>query len=161
MSTFADANCPIARTLAVIGDQWTALILRDLFAGMTRFDAIQANLGLSRRTLAQRLAALVEHGVIERAAYQHNPPRYDYRPTAKGAELGVVLLAMKGWGDKWTQSFDAAPAVSIRHRGCAGEVEPVLSCRECGEPLTPDAIELVGELPTLAPPLTLSGPSTG
>ena len=152
-NAMSDANCPIARTLAVIGDQWTALILRDLFGGLTRFDAIQANLGLSRRTLAQRLAALVEHGVIEREPYQDNPPRYDYRPTAKGAELGVVLLAMKGWGDKWTRSFDATPAVAIRHRGCGGVVEPALACVQCGEPLTPDEIELVGELPTLAAPL--------
>jgi DNA-binding HxlR family transcriptional regulator len=152
--SFEAANCPIARTIAVIGDQWTPLILRDLFGGLSRFDAIQANLGVSRRTLTQRLAALVEHGVIERVAYQDNPPRYDYRPTAKGAELGVVLLAMKGWGDKWTESFDEVPSVSIRHRACGAVVEPVLACAECGEPLTPDVIEIVGAIPTLAPPLT-------
>lgn len=103
-TSFADDVCPIARTLDVIGDPWTPLVLRDIHQGITRFDALQANLGISRKVLAQRLAALQEHGVIEREAYQDNPPRYDYRLTDKGRSLGPVLRAMITWGERWTEA---------------------------------------------------------
>lgn len=101
-ASHADMDCPIARALDVIGDAWTPLVIRDIAAGITRFDALQRNLGISRKVLTERLATLLEHGVIERTAYQDKPTRYDYLLTEKGKALGYVLLAMHDWGKRWT-----------------------------------------------------------
>lgn len=106
--SFADMNCSIAQALEIIGEWWTPLILRDIHRGITRFDAIQASLGISRKVLTQRLETLLEHGVVERVAYQQRPPRYDYRLTGKGRELGQVLRAMITWGERWTEAPPAA-----------------------------------------------------
>ena len=73
--SFADMPCSVARTLDIIGDAWTPLVLRDIALGISRFDAIQRNLGLSRKVLAQRLRSLVEHDVVSRTAYQDAPVR--------------------------------------------------------------------------------------
>jgi len=94
-------ECPVARALAIVGDRWTLLVLRDVHLGIHRFDALQANLGISRKVLAQRLAALVDDGVLERVAYQERPRRFEYHLTEKGTELGHVLLALKDWGERW------------------------------------------------------------
>jgi DNA-binding HxlR family transcriptional regulator len=136
-------DCPIARTLAVVGEWWTPLILRDIFLGVTRFDAIQADLGLSRKVLTQRLGSLVDHGVLERVPYQDNPPRHDYALTEKGLELAGVLLALKSWGERW--AMDGAPSpMRLRHERCGAIVEPVLACSNCGEPLHPHEVTPVG-----------------
>lgn len=127
-------TCSIARTLDVIGEWWTPLILRDVAIGLTRFDAIQRDLGVSRKVLTQRLGALVEHGVLEQVAYQDNPPRHDYVLTEKGADLAVVLLAMQSWGDRWVFGKDAAPVV-MRHEVCGQDTEMVPACAACGETL--------------------------
>lgn len=103
-TSFAGNDCPIARTLDVIGEWWTPLILRDIHRGITRFDALQASLGISRKVLTQRLGTLLEHGVIERVAYQEHPRRYDYVLTDKGRSLGHVLRAMITWGERWTDA---------------------------------------------------------
>ncbi|MGW3603504.1 winged helix-turn-helix transcriptional regulator [Micromonospora sp. NPDC005161] len=96
----ADADCGIAQALGVLGDWWTFLIVRDVAGGTTRFDALQRELGVSRRALAERLAALVEHGVLERRPYSHHPPRFDYLLTAKGEGLLPVLIALQDWGTR-------------------------------------------------------------
>ncbi len=134
-SSFDDMTCSIARTLDVLGEWWTPLVLRDIFAGVTRFDAIHENLGISRKVLAQRLNALVEHDVLQRVAYQYRPTRYDYRLTDRGADLAMVLLAMQSWGDRWIFGTDREPVV-IRHGECGALTKPELTCAECGEPLT-------------------------
>jgi DNA-binding HxlR family transcriptional regulator len=137
-------ECPIARTLSVIGDRWTPLILRDIYAGITRFDAIHANLGVSRKVLTQRLSGLVNHGVVERVPYQDNPVRYDYQVTDKGLELGAVLLAMKAWGDRWTGAPEGAiPSMQVVHERCGTMIESLLSCPECGEQLHPSDLAIV------------------
>jgi DNA-binding HxlR family transcriptional regulator len=107
-TSYEEIDCPIARTLEVIGEWWTPMILRDVNLGITRFDAIQRDLGVSRKVLAQRLAALVDEGVLERVPYQDNPPRHDYRLTDKGRDLGAVLLAMAAWGRRWRTPAAAA-----------------------------------------------------
>ncbi|MFG1869644.1 winged helix-turn-helix transcriptional regulator [Micromonospora arborensis] len=96
----ADADCGIAQALGVLGDWWTFLIVRDVAGGTTRFDALQRELGVSRRALTERLAALVEHGVLERRAYSRHPPRFDYLLTAKGEGLLPVLIALQDWGTR-------------------------------------------------------------
>src|SRR4030088_3112604 len=94
---FGDMACSIARTLDVIGEPWSPLVLRDVYVGMSRFDQIQADLGISRKVLTERLNHLIDHGVLERLPYD-NRPRYEYRLTAKGAELVDLLMVMVGWG---------------------------------------------------------------
>ncbi|MEU5936706.1 winged helix-turn-helix transcriptional regulator [Micromonospora sp. NPDC047187] len=95
-----DADCGIAQALGVLGDWWTFLIVRDVAGGTTRFDALQRELGVSRRALTERLAALVEHGVLERRPYSRHPPRYDYLLTARGEGLLPVLIALQDWGTR-------------------------------------------------------------
>jgi DNA-binding HxlR family transcriptional regulator/peroxiredoxin len=97
----ADADCGIAQTLGVVGDWWSWLIVRDVAGGVTRFDALQRALGISRRALAERLSMLVEHGVLQKAAYTSRPPRYDYLLTERGEGLLPVLVAMQEYGDRF------------------------------------------------------------
>jgi DNA-binding HxlR family transcriptional regulator len=130
---FGKMACSIARTLDVIGEPWSPLILRDVWVGMTRFDQLQADLGISRKVLTERLHHLVDHGVLERRPYDRRP-RYEYHLTPKGAELVDLLLVMVGWGDKW-RAGDAGPPVLFRHHAC-GEITQVdLRCTGCGEPM--------------------------
>lgn len=142
--SFGEQPCSVARTLDVIGDRWTPLVLRDVAIGISRFDAIHRNLGLSRKVLTQRLQHLVEHDVIERTPYQDNPVRYDYTLTEKGADLAMVLIAIQTFGDKWIFGADGPP-LQWRHLGC-GQVSSVVACCEsCGEQVRPgDAIPLRG-----------------
>jgi DNA-binding HxlR family transcriptional regulator len=93
--------CPIARSLSVVGDRWTLLILRELGMGMHRFEEVQAQTGISSHLLSIRLKRLREEGVIEWRLYSAKPARYEYRVTSKGKELDAVLLALQVWGQKW------------------------------------------------------------
>ena len=104
MSTSYGLNCPVARTLEIIGDRWAILILRDLLLqGSQRFQDLERSLkGISPNTLSARLKTLEEHGVIERRFYEDHPPRAEYALTAKGRELGPVLKALRHWGEKHT-----------------------------------------------------------
>ena len=93
-------NCSIARTLEVVGERWTLLIVRDVFLGYRRFDQLQEHLGVARNVLTDRLCRLVDEGILERVPYCERPVRYEYRLTAKGLELNVALAALRQWGDK-------------------------------------------------------------
>lgn len=96
-----DADCGIAQTLGVVRDWWSWLIVREIASGATRFDAIQDELGISRRALSERLTSLVEDGLLERRAYSIRPPRHDYVLTRRGGGLLPVLVAMQEFGDRW------------------------------------------------------------
>ncbi|MEH6671773.1 winged helix-turn-helix transcriptional regulator [Halopseudomonas sp.] len=124
--------CSMARTLAVIGDKWTLLILRDCFLGVRRFDEFERRLGVTRHLLAARLKKLVEYGVLTRVAYQHKPLREEYRLTEKGLELHPAILALVAWGDRHMADQRGAPVVHV-HKGCGKVMEPVTVCSECGE----------------------------
>lgn len=142
--SFDDMQCSIARTLDIIGDRWTPLVLRDIALGVSRFDAIQRDLGLSRKVLAQRLQALVDHGVVGRTPYQENPPRHDYTLTEKGTDLAMVLLAIQTFGDRWAFG-EAGPPLQWRHLGCGEISSPVVCCEHCGEQVRPgDAVPVPG-----------------
>jgi DNA-binding HxlR family transcriptional regulator len=142
--SFAEMHCSIARTLDIIGDRWTPLVLRDIALGLSRFDAIHRDLGISRKVLAQRLQALVEHGVVSRTPYQDNPPRHDYALTEKGMDLAMVLVAIQSFGDKWVFGQAAAP-MQWRHLACGQISSPVASCDHCGAQVRPgDAIPVRG-----------------
>jgi DNA-binding HxlR family transcriptional regulator len=96
-------GCPIARTLDVIGDRWTLLILRDLLIfNRTRFSEFLASLdGLSPNLLSQRLKQLEQDGLVERHLYSDHPPRMEYRPTEKGEALRPALEALATWGNSF------------------------------------------------------------
>ncbi|WP_323118138.1 winged helix-turn-helix transcriptional regulator [Burkholderia alba] len=132
--------CSVARTLAVLGDRWTMLILRNAFWGVRRFDAFQSQLGITRHVLAERLARLVDEGVFIRLAYQDRPPRFEYRLSEKGRDLYPVLLALTAWGDRWKDDGEGPPVV-LRHRTCGHVMQPVMVCSECGETLKPREVE--------------------
>jgi len=140
---FAEMACSIARSLDVAGEWWTPLVVRDVFLGITRFDALQRNLGLSRKVLSQRLETLVAHGVLERVAYQERPPRHDYLLTDKGRELAVVLMALMAWGDRWTGPGDGPPML-LRHAGCGELTTAEVRCARCGEPLAAEDVVVEG-----------------
>jgi DNA-binding HxlR family transcriptional regulator len=133
--------CSIARTLDIVGEPWSPLIIRDIWVGMTRFDDIQRDLGISRKVLSERLTSLVEHGVLERRAYTDRPPRHDYVLTEKGYEFCDVLIAITAWGDRWTAG-DIGPPVLLRHRGCGQVTHVELRCAQCGEPLHANAVDV-------------------
>jgi DNA-binding HxlR family transcriptional regulator len=135
-TSFAEAQCSVARTLDIIGDPWTPLVLRDVAIGISRFDAIHRNLGVSRKVLTQRLQSLVEHEIVSRTAYQDNPPRFDYTLTDKGQDLAMILLAFQSYGDRWIFGHGRAPVVWT-HLTCGEQSNPVMCCDACGEQLRP------------------------
>ncbi len=96
---YGGQNCSIARTLEIVGERWTLLIIRDVFLGLRRFDQLQGSLGVARNVLSDRLNRLVEEGILERVPYSERPPRFEYRLTSKGRELNVALTALRQWGD--------------------------------------------------------------
>jgi DNA-binding HxlR family transcriptional regulator len=134
-------NCSIAQCLEVVGDWWSLLILRDVFRGITRFADLEADLGISRNVLNQRLAYLVDQGVLERVAYSEHPPRYDYQLTERGRDLFAVTTAMRQWGDRWAAPY--GPPFEVVHDRCGQVSEAVLTCSVCGEPLTADLVHPV------------------
>ena len=95
---FTTFNCSLARALAVVGDGWSVLIMRDAYFGMTRFVEFQRSLGIARNILADRLAHLIAHGMLTREGSESRPI---YRPTAMGADLMVAIVALMQWGDRW------------------------------------------------------------
>lgn len=126
--------CSAARTLAVIGDRWTLLILRDCFLGVRRFEAFQERLGISRTIIAERLKLLVDEGVLSKVAYQERPLRHEYRLTEKGLALHPVIMAIVHWGDRFYAGEAGAPLLH-RHKACGHDFHPVMTCSECGEPV--------------------------
>lgn len=140
-TNFGDMACSIARTLEVMGEPWTPLVIRDVFVGMNRFEQIQQDLGISRKVLTERLNHLVAHGVLERRPYD-NRPRYEYHLTQRGTELFDVLMVMVGWGDKWLAGEEGPPTL-YRHHAC-GEVSHVdLRCSHCGQAMHAKDIDVL------------------
>lgn len=133
-TSFEHWQCSIAQAVEIIGDWWSLLILRDVFWGVHRFDALLADLGIARNVLSDRLRALIAHGVLEKIPYQDAPVRHEYRLTEKGRALWPVLLTMAQWGEAWTLG-DTTP-VAFTHTTCGHEFTAKLSCDQCGDVLT-------------------------
>ena len=129
----------MAATLEVVGDPWTLLILRDAFAGVSRFEQWQENLGVARNVLAARLKALVSHGVLERRPYSEHPPRFEYVLTAKGRDLSPVLLTLAAWGDRHVYGGQGGPT-QYTHVACGNRFSARLICDACGEPIGPGSL---------------------
>src|SRR6266508_1887958 len=115
--SFSEMDCSIARTLAIVGERWTLLILRDAFRGARRFDDFLQRLPIARNVLADRLNTLVTHGIMERLPYQERPVRYEYRLTPKGVDLSTTLTALMQWGDHYLAG-EAGPPSLVLHRAC-------------------------------------------
>lgn len=146
--TTAPRDCSVARTLEVIGEKWALLALREVFFGVRRFDAIQRNTGAPRDILSARLRKLVAEGLLERRPYQDHPPRSEYRLTPAGRELQPVLLTLMRWGDR--HLTHGMPPTTFRHR-CGADLEPVLVCRACGEPVRNRELSVVPSAEPVAP----------
>jgi len=130
-SSFSGMPCSVARTLDVIGEWWTLLILRDVFYGVRRFEGLRTHLGISRKVLTSRLGRLIEEKILRKDLYQNQPPRYEYRLTEKGLELLPVLLSIMSWGDKWMSDAGKVPVIFV-HKDCGEETTPKLVCSHCG-----------------------------
>jgi DNA-binding HxlR family transcriptional regulator len=151
-------TCSIARTMDVIGEWWTPLILRDLFLGVTRFEDLRRDLGIATNVLSDRLETLQVGGVVERHPYQQSPVRHEYVLTEKGRDLYPVILTVMAWGDRWMAGDDGPPAL-VHHRSCAHNVSARVVCNQCGVPLTQaSTVALAGPGGKTGPGTAVIGP---
>ena len=128
----------IQRTLDLVGDRWTLLILRDLFRGVRRFGQLQEDLGIARNLLADRLSKLVDAEIVDKIPYQDRPVRNEYVLTPKGQDLSPSLVALMGWGDRWCS--DGEPPTLLIHAECGTPLEQVTRCPTCDDPIPPTEI---------------------
>src|SRR5688572_15113157 len=126
----SDLACSVARTLDVVGERWTLLVLRDAFQGKRRFDEFARSLPIARNILSDRLRVLVENGILERSAYQQRPTRFEYRLTPKGLELYPVIVALLQWGDRYLAGSEGPP-LELLHKECGGRISAQAVC-SCG-----------------------------
>jgi DNA-binding HxlR family transcriptional regulator len=131
-TSLAELPCPIARTLDVVGEWWTLLIVRDALLGVRRFDDFK-HTGIADNILAARLKMLTEEGILERRQYQARPDRYEYLLTDKGKALAPVIAALRSWGRAWTAGEDRSPR--LIHTTCGREASAGFECEHCGRPL--------------------------
>jgi DNA-binding HxlR family transcriptional regulator len=129
-----DWPCTIARSVDLLGEGWTLLVMRQACAGTRRFEAFQRELRIGRNILTLRLNRLVEEGLLARDEYQDRPVRHEYRLTEKGRDVYPILAAMAAFGDKWLTGPEGTPLV-LRHTTCDHDMHAVVTCSECGEPL--------------------------
>ncbi|WP_107767799.1 winged helix-turn-helix transcriptional regulator [Nocardioides terrigena] len=129
-------NCTVGRAMEVLGERWTFVVLREVFNGVRRFDDMRRHSGMPRQVLTDRLALLVDQGILRRVPYREpgQRERHEYRPTDKGFDLYPVLVAVRQWGDRYLADPEGSP-VEFAHVDCGAEVDAVLRCRE-GHELT-------------------------
>jgi DNA-binding HxlR family transcriptional regulator len=122
-------NCTVGRTMAILGERWTFVVLREVFNGVRRFDDISRHSGMPRQVLSNRLALLVEQGILRREPYRDpgERARHEYRLTDKGFDLYPVLVAIADWGDRYLAD-PAGPPVEFEHRDCGAVVHSLLEC---------------------------------
>ncbi len=127
--TYDAQNCSLARSLEVVGERWTLLILRDVFLGIRRFDDFQQRLAVSRTVLAGRLSRLVDVGILARERYQERPDRFEYVLTQKGLDLWPAINALRAWGDLYATP-QGPPRVFV-HEDCGTPIEAAAFCPHC------------------------------
>lgn len=123
-------DCSIARTVAVIGDRWNLLILREAFRRAHRFEEFQTRLGINRHLLSKRLKRFMEYDVLERRTYRNGATRQEYVLTERGLDLYPVLMTILHWGDVHMIDERGRPKLH-RHRNCGKFFDPMLICSEC------------------------------
>jgi DNA-binding HxlR family transcriptional regulator len=137
--TYEGQNCSIARTLELVGERWTMLVIRETFLGRRRFDELAERLGIARNVLTDRLRRLVDEGVLEKVRYQERPERFEYRLTEKGVDLWPALVALLQYGDRYYAPD--GPPMLLTHRGCGGALDDRRMCRRCGAALHPQDVQ--------------------
>ena len=131
-------RCPVAKTLEVVGDRWTLLVVRDLLDGPRRFHDLQAGLpGLAPNILSERLKLMEAHALVSRRFYSDHPPRAEYELTERGRELGVVVGALATWGGRHVHRASA-----LVHDECGDPVEMKYFCRRCGTRVRGSAVRI-------------------
>jgi len=152
--TVSTANCSVQRTLDVVGEKWSLLVLRDTFNGVRRFEDLRRHVGVSEPVLADRLRTLVAAGILATSPYRETGrrERAEYVVTDRGWELQPVVVGLLQWGDRHLAD-DAGPPVEVRHRACGHRAEAVVRCTADGQVLAPCDTELV-EGPGLLPAVT-------
>ncbi|MDJ0652615.1 MAG: helix-turn-helix domain-containing protein [Xanthomonadales bacterium] len=116
----------------VIGDRWSALIIRSIFTGMNRYDELREDTRMATNVLSDRLTALVEAGFMIRQEYQQNPVRYAYKLTEKGRDIYPILLFLMEWGDRWLSNGEGPPLI-MNHQPCGERLHAAMACSACGE----------------------------
>jgi DNA-binding HxlR family transcriptional regulator len=135
---YSAENCSVAAALAVVGEKWTLLVLREAFFGLRRFEEFHQVVGCARNILSDRLAKLVENELLSRTAYREvgQRERYEYQLTERGVELFPVLVALMQWGDRWLAGKSGGPVV-VRHQHCGAAIRVELRCTGGHGPLSP------------------------
>jgi DNA-binding HxlR family transcriptional regulator len=138
---YPDQVCSIARSLEVIGERWTLLIIRDSLLGIERFEDFQDKLGIASNVLTSRLKLLCEEGVLERLPDEERPGKRKYVLTDKGRELAPALIVLIKWGDRHYPTPGGPPRLTL-HTGCGGNVDADFQCERCGLRVGRGEIEL-------------------
>lgn len=133
-SDLAAQTCTLAQAVSLIGDEWSILILRELFLGTRRFDEFGRQTGMSSHLLSVRLKKMEKAGILRRRAYSERPTRYEYHLTEMGRGLWPVVVSLKQWGDQWLG--DGETHVHLEHKSCGQISRPRMTCDICGEPMT-------------------------
>ncbi|MDM1247657.1 winged helix-turn-helix transcriptional regulator [Acinetobacter sichuanensis] len=138
-----ELQCPIARSLSILGDRWTLLIIRNAFMSTKRFDDFQRELGITRHLLTERIQRLVEHNIFEKVLYNEAPKRYEYKLTEKGLALYPIILAFSSWGNLWQNENQEFPEVKYKHKNCGHFTRPEMTCDCCHEKIDPKQMQLI------------------
>jgi DNA-binding HxlR family transcriptional regulator len=123
----------VSRALQVIGDKWSFMVVREAFFGVRRYDRIQSNLNIAPNILTDRLSRFVGTGIFRKRLYQEAPLRHEYVLTEMGRDLYGPFIAMMGWGDRWLSN--GKPPLTLRHRVCGRDFDPVVICDQCRRPI--------------------------
>jgi DNA-binding HxlR family transcriptional regulator len=138
--TYDSQVCSIARSLEVVGERWSLLIIRDaLFAGSTRYSDFQRSLGIATNILKDRLEGLVDAGIMRRHQYSQQPELYDYLLTVKGRDLAPALIALTEWGDRWAAPH--GPPIFYSHTVCGSAIGHEVGCAKCGRVDDPSEVQ--------------------
>jgi len=124
----------VSRTLGILADRWTFLIVREFFFGVHRFDVMHERLGIASNILTDRLNRLVSQKILERVKYQDVPERYEYHLTVAGRDLYLPLIQMLRWGDRW---LGFQKPLILHHMDCKADFEPIVACDHCHQALHP------------------------
>lgn len=128
--------CSVDKTLQIIGDRWTFLVLRECFFGVRHYDQLLENTGMATNILSSRLNRLVEHQILEFKKDAVDGRRKVYRLTERGLELYAVTVTLMHWGDRWLAD-ENGPPLTLIHKKCGHPLTPVIRCAECGEIIRP------------------------
>ncbi len=141
-TSLADIDCSIAKSLSVLGEWWTLLILRNVFYGMRTFDALQAHLEMSTSVLSTRLKQLTDAGILQRRKSGTDGRSYEYKLTERGFDLYPVLVALMQWGEKWAPN-GRGPRVELVEKSTGEPVVGSVVVSKTGRPLTPWDVKIV------------------